>query len=155
MSDGARDHEVAVALKQNTEAVVRPALELTGTAKGSKPIIAMRYQVVSAGVPGAAAGGFYRVFVKATDNANGESEVIGRTVFYVVPSDLTVIVSGSGDVPKGFAGTTSREIGATYTLTAKPKRGSRFTGWTGSVTSSAPTITFAMAAGFSVQANFQ
>ena len=149
------------------------AIDLSGMAKGAKPITAVRYQVVYAGVPdalqpatgtaswtasiqpAATAGGLYKIFVKATDNEGNESEVVARSVFYVVPSSLVVTVAGSGDVTKGFVGTTSREIGATYTIAAKPKAGHTFTGWTGSVTSSAPRITFPMSAGFTVQANFQ
>jgi len=149
------------------------AVVFRGTAKGKKPIITVRYQLVYAGVPGALqlatgtaswtasiqpaamAGGFYKIFVKATDNSGNESDVVARTVFYVVPTPLTVTIVGSGEVTKGFNGTTSRDVGATYTITAKSQAGHRFKGWTGSITSSAPTITFTMVEGFDLQANFQ
>ena len=147
--------------------------EVTGVAKAKAGVTAVSYQVLHGGVlsapqpatgtgawsvsfaPASGAGGFYTVFVKAEDAAQHESDVAQRTFFYVVPSPLTVSISGPGEVTKGFAGTTNREIGATYTLTAKPQRGHTFTGWTGSVSSTAPTITFTMAAGFAVQAGFQ
>lgn len=68
---------------------------------------------------------------------------------------LGVTVAGSGDVTKGFVGATSQDIGASITITAKPKAGHAFTDWTGSITSSAPKITFTMAEGVILQAEFQ
>jgi hypothetical protein len=101
------------------------------------------------------AGGTYRFFVKAIDNAGNESDVVARSVFYVVPATLTVRLTGPGSVTTGFAGNTPREIGRTYTLTAKPSANHHFTGWTGSVVSASPTISFVMAEGTAITANFQ
>ncbi len=149
------------------------AIDLAGTAKGKLPIGSVGYQVLYQGIPGplqaatgtatwnasvqpaAKAGGLYKIFVKATDSTGNESDVVARSVFYAVPTPLSLTIVGAGDVTKGFAGITSRDIGASITITAKAKAGHQFTGWSGSITSSAPTITFTMIEGFALQATFQ
>ena len=127
------------------------SIELKGTAKSKSPIVSVQYQLLYSGTvgtlqaatgsntwtasfkPSAEAGGFYRIFVKAADSARHESDVAGRTIFYVVRSPLVVTATGAGNITEGFAGTTLREIGATYTITATPSLGHSFGGWTGSV----------------------
>lgn len=166
----------AVAFQQPKDAARIEALgviAVSGFAKAKAGVKEVTYQVLYNGtlaapqpatgtsdwninfMPTANAGGTYKFFVKAEDKANHESDVAARTFFYVVPTPLTVTVSGPGTVTSGFDGTTTRDIGASYTLTARPQRGHTFTGWTGSISSTAPTITFTMTVGFSVQANFQ
>lgn len=159
--------------KDKTRIAEPAAIDIAGVAKAKAPLASVSYQVLHDGIlspaqtatgtenwtvqftPTTGAGGDYKFFVKATDNAQHESDVVSRTVFYVVPSPLTVNISGPGTVSNGFVGTTTRDIGATYTLTAKPQRGHTFTDWTGSITSTAESITFKMTAGFAIQANFQ
>ena len=77
-----------------------------------------------------------------------------RNVTYVVMSNLTVALNGSGTVTAGFAGTTSREVGRQYEIKATPAAGYLFTGWTGDATAAGRTLKFTMSGTFSVQANF-
>lgn len=146
---------------------------LFGTASAKAGMSAVYYQVLFDGVIGpvqtaqgattwlismnldADAGGPYTVFVKAVDSAGGESELAAATFTYVVRKDLTVNVVGNGTVSAGFAGTSPREVGAIYKITAKAGKGRQFVGWTGDVVSASPTITFTMKAGLELQANFQ
>ncbi len=77
-----------------------------------------------------------------------------RTVIYVVPAPLTVTVSGDGAVTNGFLGTTQRDEGMRYTIKATPGAASLFAGWSGSVTSTSPSISFTMVPGFTLNASF-
>jgi len=65
-----------------------------------------------------------------------------RTFRYVVLAPVTVNVSGNGTVSTGFAGTTQREVGRSYTITATPKTGSLFAGWSGAASGLDRTVTF-------------
>lgn len=154
--------------------IVSPApVSITGTAADKQGIASIRYQVVygrevseiftATGTTAWTApvlispdaGGNYTVYVKAIDGAGNESELLARSFFYVVKKDLLVSVTGSGTVSAGYLGTTQREVGKKYTITAKPAPGKRFGGWSGSVISASPTITFTMAEGLSLLASFQ
>ena len=73
---------------------------------------------------------------------------------YVVVGTLTVTTSGSGAVTTAYNGVTTQDVGEPITVSAYPAAGSLFTGWTGSVTSSSPSITFSMVDGDAIQANF-
>ena len=88
---------------------------------------------------------------------DGSGNVIAETtatVIYGLPATLTVTVSGSGSVTAALAGVTTQTVGKTLTIKAKPAVGSIFAGWTGSETSSSPTLTFSMQPAFNLQANF-
>lgn len=154
--------------------ILSPAtVGFTGAAKDKQGISEVRYQVVHGSdvseiltATGTTAwtaplqldpdaGGNYTVYVKAIDGGGNESELLARSFFYVVKKDLQVSVSGAGSVSAGYLGTTVREVGRNYTITAKPAAGKKFNGWTGSVVSASPTITFTMAEEFSLQASFQ
>jgi hypothetical protein len=136
------------------------AVTLSGTASDKQGIAAVLYKMIHGGavsdiqlatgttswsIPLQIApddGGNFVVYAKAIDTAGNESELTARSFFYVVPKDLSVTINGIGTVTAGFAGITSREIGRTYTITAKAGLGGRFNGWSGSVVSMSPTITF-------------
>jgi hypothetical protein len=77
-----------------------------------------------------------------------------RNIRYVVLTPLSVQVSGQGSVTDGFSGTSMREVGVAYRVTALPDTGWIFAGWTGSMTGSTPTARFVMAEGMSLVANF-
>ena len=87
--------------------------------------------------------------------SQGEIAQESRTIIYKLPSALTVTVSGSGTVTRGFLGTTTRDVGASITIRATPSRGSVFLGWSGSVSGTNPLLAFTMQAGESLQANFE
>jgi hypothetical protein len=74
---------------------------------------------------------------------------------YVVQASLTVTTSGSGSVTAGYSGVTTRDVGQSITIKATAARGSIFTGWTGSVVSGSPSLTFTMQEGMNLQANFE
>lgn len=85
----------------------------------------------------------------------GMSEGLTLTAnFASLLTPLSVTKTGGGTISEGFAGTTTRRIGDTLTITATPITGYVFTGWTGSVTATDPTLTFTMSVGFAVKANF-
>ena len=88
---------------------------------------------------------------------DGSASVIAektRIINYVVLSTLTVTVSGSGSVTQGFAGATTREVGAGYTLTATPAPGFVFAGWSGGASTSERTLIFTMQPDLALTANF-
>ncbi len=88
-------------------------------------------------------------------NASGDVlRSVLRGFRYVVTKPVTVNVSGNGTVTKGFAGTTTRELGRAYTIAATPKAGSIFAGWTGAVTSLSSTITFTVGEETTLTASF-
>ncbi len=76
------------------------------------------------------------------------------TVIYGVPAPLTVNIAGSGNVTAGFAGTSQRDKGVRYTIKATPTAGNVFQSWSGSVTDTHATLSFVMADGFNLTANF-
>ncbi len=76
-----------------------------------------------------------------------------RSFQYVVLRPLTVRVVGQGSVGD-FAGTTSRRVGKTYTITATPDAGWLFAGWSGSWGGVEPAATFAMNPGLDATATF-
>jgi hypothetical protein len=69
------------------------------------------------------------------------------------PGNLHIVIQGAGTLSPNLT-TQSLVPGKTYKVTAIPDADQEFAGWTGSVTSSSPTITFVMSPDFSLQANF-
>ena len=151
---------------------ILPSAIVSGVAADHAGIASVEYQVFHRGVVSSLqpAGGIsswsfplyinpedageYTVFVKAIDANGNESILASRAFIYVVLRDLTVTVAGGGAVSGGFLGTTSREVGKDYTIQAIPAVGWKFIGWTGSATSAGSSITFTMAEGMRLQANF-
>lgn len=70
-----------------------------------------------------------------------------------VPATVTVAVGEGGTVTPNLNGQILN-WGGKYTLTAKPKSGFVFTGWSGSYTSSAPKLTFILSNAVSLTASF-
>ncbi len=154
------------------EIQTQPSLYVFGTANDSEGLALVQYQTLHRGTLsplGTANGGGswsfplfllpgdfgeHTVFVRAIDVNGNESDLISRTFTYVVMRDLTVVVNGAGSVTPDFLGTTPREMGESYSIEATPAPGHRFTGWSGSVISTANRITFTMAEGFRIKANF-
>ncbi len=89
----------------------------------------------------------------ATDTSGNDSAIVSASFEYVQMASLTVSVTGTGSVSPNLNGQ-SLQVGMAYKLTAKAGAGYVFSNWTGSVTSSTPTLTFAMQNGTSLQANF-
>ncbi len=92
--------------------------------------------------------------VRSLDANSNVIAELTRTVTYVQTGPLTIAISGSGSVTAGFDGTTTREVGKSYTITATPATGFLFSGWSGDITSSAATLTFTMPNSLNLTANF-
>jgi hypothetical protein len=67
---------------------------------------------------------------------------------------LTIITNGLGTLSTNLAASQSLVEGRTYSVTALPKPGQVFAGWTGSYTSSAPKLTFVLSDDTVLIANF-
>jgi hypothetical protein len=94
------------------------------------------------------------VRVRSLDSAESVLDQASRSIRFVMLAPLTVNITGSGTVTKGFAGVSDREVGRSFRVAAKPAAGSLFAGWTGSMTSPNATAEFVMTEGFSLSANF-
>jgi len=92
-----------------------------------------------------------RVF--AIDTSSNASPTVTRTVTYIVVSPLTLTTNGNGTV-SGASDGQLLDVGATYTITAKPALGSVFNGWTGDITANNLTLTFMMQSNLNLTANF-
>lgn len=79
---------------------------------------------------------------------------VTRTITVVLTCPLSVTVSGSGSVTAGFLGTTMRQEGKAYTITATPAPGYLFNWWSGGKSSTNSTLTFTMQEDLALQANF-
>ncbi len=66
---------------------------------------------------------------------------------------ITVTVNGNGSLAPNHNGQ-SLIIGLTYSMVALPADGASFTGWTGSIPSASPTLTFVMQSNLNLTANF-
>jgi hypothetical protein len=69
------------------------------------------------------------------------------------PNAVTVVINGSGTVSPDYNGQ-SLQAGQTYEMTAKPAAGSVFAGWTGSLSTNSPTLTFQGQDGLVFEASF-
>ncbi len=69
-----------------------------------------------------------------------------------VPLALQVI--GNGTVEPNLAGNTTLIMGQTYSMVAHPADGNVFSGWTGSIATQSPVLTFTMANGLQFTATF-
>jgi hypothetical protein len=78
---------------------------------------------------------------------------VARSVRYVVMRPLNVQVEGAGSVG-GFVGSTSREVGRAYRITATPAAGWLFGGWSGSWGGRNPSVVFTMRPLLDVTARF-
>ncbi len=93
------------------------------------------------------------VQVKSVDTSGNESHVASRKFIYVFSSPLSLQINGAGKVTPLRDGQIL-EVDKTYSVKAVPGRDSSFQGWTGSVTSSAPNLSFRMDSATALIANF-
>ena len=98
--------------------------------------------------------GLVLVRVKAVDADGVESEIEERTYHYQSGSALTVEIVGDGQVTPDLNGK-ELQVGKAYTVTAVAGPGSEFIGWSGAVSSSAPTLRFMMNNNLWLRASFQ
>ncbi len=99
------------------------------------------------------AAGPNTIKVKSVDTAGNESAVATWSLTYVQSSQINVAISGSGFVSPNLNGQFI-QVGQRRSMTAIPAAGFVFDGWSGDMTSTAPTLVFTMTQDMSVQANF-
>src|SRR5262245_26620078 len=99
--------------------------------------------------------GTNRFHVQSLDGAGNYSLTNSRAYFYVVPKPLLLTMGSTGKgTVTGATNGQKLEIGRGYQRFATNAPGSRFTGWSGDLTSTNPTLRFLMQSNFSIQANF-
>lgn len=89
----------------------------------------------------------------AEDAAGNVSTTNEVDVTGVPSAPLTVLIDGGGSVTPNLNGAIL-EIGRTYSMTAQPGAGCDFVGWTGSLETNSPTISFVMASNLTFTAHF-
>lgn len=149
--------------------VSTPQVTISGTTSGSIAASFVQYRVENASGIGAyvAATGVANwsgainltpgpntIRVRSLNAANAVVAETSRAISYVILKPLTVNIAGEGTITTGFAGTTQREVGRKYTITATPKAGQLFAGWSGSTTQAGATLNFTMAEGQQYTATF-
>jgi len=83
-----------------------------------------------------------------------QPNLVLRAKFTLVGGALDLTINGQGKVSPDLS-TNTLIFGNKYTVTATAASGNIFAGWTGSVTNSSTTLSFVMAPGFSLVANFR
>ena len=141
-----------------------PSLSLSGTTTDNVAVASVTWSN-SRGGSGTATGttswtvsgitlqaGINVITVTASD-ASGNTGTDTLTVTYSTNVTVSVNVSGNGIVSPNLNGQ-SLALGRSITLTAKPISGNLFLNWTGSITSSVPTISFVLQSNMVLQVNF-
>ncbi|NDB76731.1 MAG: hypothetical protein EB141_14010 [Verrucomicrobia bacterium] len=93
------------------------------------------------------------VRVRAIDQAGNQSQPLLRSLYYSVPSTLTVRINGAGVVEPDWNGRLL-DVGGAYEVRATPAVGHVFTGWSGGVSGLSPLLQFTMQTNLVVEANF-
>ncbi|HOW63778.1 MAG TPA: immunoglobulin domain-containing protein [Candidatus Paceibacterota bacterium] len=90
---------------------------------------------------------------KAIDEFNNESTINTMSLFLVAADWIHIGTTGMGVIKPDYNGQ-RLELGKEYTLTATPAAGQVFSNWTGSISSSQPTLKFRMESNLVLQAHF-
>ncbi|PAW75536.1 MAG: hypothetical protein B9S33_21540, partial [Pedosphaera sp. Tous-C6FEB] len=156
--------EVAIISPADGARLTAPVIALQGAARDNLAVARVEVSVNNGpwelaqgtdnwAFPVTARPGPVYVRVRAVDQAGNESQPLLRTLFYSVPSVLTVRVNGAGIVTPDWSGKLL-DIGGAYELRATPAAGHVFAGWSGSVTGTAATMPFTMQSNLVVEATF-
>ncbi len=156
--------EVAIVSPAEGARLASPVLTVQGAARDNMAVA--RVEVSLNGGPwepvqgtdnwvfqGTARPGANFVHVRAVDQAGNESQPLLRSLYYSVPSVLTVRVNGAGIVEPDWNGRLLDVAGA-YEMRATPAAGHVFTGWSGGVSGVSPLLQFNMQTNLVVEANF-
>src|SRR5205807_3691744 len=102
--------------------------------------------------PAAGKSGTANITISVTDGTNSASRTFQVAVQAITSQGFTLTQEGQGAVTPAL---TSKIIaGHTYTLVAKPAAGQEFAGWSGSIVSSSPKITFKASSNIVLHAKF-
>ena len=101
----------------------------------------------------AMSGGYFVVVANALAPPNVVTSVVAHLSVLLLETPLTVQVNGHGSVSPDYNGRVLH-VGKKYTITAKPDTGYVFAGWSGSITSAAPKLTFLMQSNLVLTASF-
>ncbi|MCU0785646.1 MAG: hypothetical protein MUF81_16695, partial [Verrucomicrobia bacterium] len=99
--------------------------------------------------------GTAKITIEVSDGSSTASTTFKLTVLAppASPSVLTVVTNGGGSVTPNL-NAQNVVMGRQYKLTATPAANQLFVGWSGSITSSVPTVSFVMRSNLLIQANF-
>lgn len=90
----------------------------------------------------------------AMDTNNNVSATNSVSFAYVVSDKLVINIKGSGTIKPNLNGV-AEPTGKTLTMVAKAAKGFEFIGWTGSISTNSPKLTFVMASNLQFTANFK
>ncbi len=133
-------------------AVSQVQVQLVNAAGTNQVFIATGTNTWSATVTGLLPG-TNTIAVVAFDPHSNATPAITRVVNYTPVSPLFLTISGTGTVSPVLTNTLLN-VGSNITLTAKAGPGQVFSNWSGSVSSTSPTLTFTMQNNMMLQATF-
>lgn len=156
---------LAITSPRAKERVLTEPAVLTGTASDNQAVTAVWCQLNggawqlangttswSASLSPVAGPNIARAY--ALDGQGNSSPVAEVSFTYVMTAPVTIQVNGSGSVAP-LANGSLLEVGRKYSLRARPVRGFKFMGWTGTINTNKPVLRFVMQPGFSATANFE
>jgi uncharacterized repeat protein (TIGR02543 family) len=140
---------------------------VAGTASDNVGVVSVSYQLNGGSwTPATSANGYTNwtatltltpgtntVKAYASDGSGNNSTNQTVSFVYVLSAPLSVSTVGSGTVSPNY-NNALLQIGRSYSMTAAPSTGSKFTGWTGSQSTTNSTLTFTMASNLSFTASF-
>jgi hypothetical protein len=91
--------------------------------------------------------------VRSIDDSGAVSPIVTRSFVYAPTAPLSLAVQGNGSVTPDL-NSQLLEIGASYTITARPAAGFVFSRWSGDVSGANAVLTFQMQAGLNITAIF-
>jgi nitrogen fixation protein FixH len=140
------------------------ASSLTVTATSSNPTLVPNSNIVLAGSganrtiainPVANRTGTSTITVTVSDGTTTTADTFQLAVQQrpTAPGNLHMVIEGQGSIT-GLSASSALVVGQTYTVTAVPAPEQEFAGWTGSVVSSAPTVSFVASTNTELKAKF-
>ncbi|MEI6715526.1 MAG: hypothetical protein WCO60_17350 [Verrucomicrobiota bacterium] len=126
-SDDMQLREVSVRVNGKEWTPAELVFGQVGKTTDGEPVLSINKGTWSA--PVTLMAGTNLIEVKAVDGDGNESGIVKRSLQYVVTGTLQVSAAEQGSVSTGFGGSSNREVGVSYTVTATPKAGFVFGGW--------------------------